>query len=375
MAQSEESPKAAPSMHDALLAALARSADLPSQGEAISGGWLTGPPSLAVSYLASNKNQGTDETEISLNLPVKSPRQRRNDAVLLKAEPGQQAAYDRYRAWYLSGVLRELHSDFAIAEAQIPLMERKAAILTRVRQQLQQRIAAGSAERFDLIALQRAGLDVNESLAELYRRRDNAREQFTDLTGFQRFPPVESPPVPPGLDYENHPQLQWLALNYERDLADARSSSPDTVPWNVAIVGRELDSPTLLEHQVGIAVEMPLQFGGRTRSTQTQSLLRSLHRDFLRQRDQLRQDLRRQWSNEQAALHALRERQLLAESLFDSDDLNSLLNTTRDSNELPIEIKVSRLNSLLQSAAEESLLVARIAATEERLRQLCGELL
>ena len=179
-------------------------------------------------------------------------------------------------------------------------------------------------------------------------------EQFAVLTGFQQFPATTLSPLPADLDYANHPRLQWLELNYERDLADARSSSQDNTPWNVAIIGRELDSPALQERQVGIAVEVPLQLGGRVRSTQTQSLLRALHREFLQQRDQLQQDLRRQWNNEQATLHALRERQRQTEALFDPDDLEALLGATQKSNELPIEIKVSRLAALLQSATEAS---------------------
>lgn len=365
----------AQSMHEALVAALAKSAEMPPDDGAVTGQWLSAPPTLAASYLGSNETQGTDETEISLNFPLKSPRQRRSDTTLLNAEPALHAALNRYRAWYLSGVLRQLYSDHAVAEAQISLLERKAAIFDEVRKQLQQRVMAGSAERFELIALQRAGLDVSEQLTGLYQRRDNALEQFTVLTGFQQFPATTLAPLPVDLDYANHPQLQWLELNYERDLADARSSSQDNTPWNVAIVGRELDSPALQERQVGIAVEVPLQLGGRARSIQTQSLLRALHREFLQQRDQLQQDLRRQWNNEQTTLYALRERQRQTENLFNPDDLEALLKATRKSNELPIEIKVSRLAALLQSATEASLVSARIAAVEARIRQLSGELL
>jgi hypothetical protein len=61
--------------------------------------------------------------------------------------------------------------------------------------------------------------------------------------------------------------------------------------------------------------------------------------------------------------------------LLDTQDLESLLAATRESNELPVEIKLARLQSLLQAAAEEAVTAARIAASEERLRQLSGQVL
>jgi hypothetical protein len=177
------------------------------------------------------------------------------------------------------------------------------------------------------------------------------------------------------IDYAAHPQLQWTALSFRRELAALTSQSPEAAAWNIAIVGRELDTPALTEQQIGLAVELPLRFGGTAATTTTQSAVRSLHRDYLQQRDQLLQTLRQRWNEEMAQLEALRARRRDAAALLDTQDLESLLAATRESNELPVEIKLARLQSLLQAAAEEAVTAARIAASEERLRQLSGQVL
>jgi hypothetical protein len=369
-------PAPGATMHDALLAALQRVEGVPDKMPEVTAGWLAGPPTLAASYLGSDESRGTDETEIALSFPLKSPWQRRSDTELARVEPELDAALQRYRAWYLSGTLRELRNTYRVAAARLPTLERGVAVLRQVQEQLREQVDAGSAERFELLALQRAALDAREDLAALRNSLRRSRDQFASLTGFASIPgDAAVTAVPVQIDYAAHPQLQWTALSFRRELAALTSQSPEAAAWNIAIVGRELDTPALTEQQIGLAVELPLRFGGTAATTTTQSAVRSLHRDYLQQRDQLLQTLRQRWNEEMAQLEALRARRRDAAALLDTQDLESLLAATRESNELPVEIKLARLQSLLQAAAEEAVTAARIAASEERLRQLSGQVL
>ena len=70
------------SLNEVLAVALERASlyaqDSQAQGYQ-SSSWLAALPSVRISYLDSDESYGTDETELSLNLPIKSAGQRRAD--------------------------------------------------------------------------------------------------------------------------------------------------------------------------------------------------------------------------------------------------------------------------------------------------------
>lgn len=364
-------------LHEALQLALARLGDrMPGSGagEELSNGVLRGPVMLAVSHLESDQSQGTDETEVSLTFPIKSPGQRDSDAALVEGDGALNAAQRRFQAWYLSGTLRELVASHGLAAARLPIAEQRSALLADATAQLKARVAAGSAERFDLLALQQAGLDAAERLRELRSQTQSAQSQFESLTGLPAVPPltIASAALPAQPDYANHPQLQLLEHNYQRNLASLRSQAPASAPWNLSLVGRELTIPSFSERQLGLAVELPLQLPG-AQATATRSDLQALHRSYWAQRDQLLQTLRLEWQQSLATVAALRDRQRALGSTIDDTALGSMLLAAAASRELPVEIKLARTQTLLEAAAEPRVTAARLAAAEANLRQLAGE--
>jgi hypothetical protein len=376
-ASADTVPGTTADLHEALRLALRRlEGQMPptgTEGE-LSNGVLRGPVMLAVSHLESDQAQGTDETEVSLTFPIKSPSQRDSDAALVKGDGALSAAQQRFRAWYLSGTLRELAASHGLAAVKLPIAEQRSALLTDATAQLQARVAAGSAERFDLLALQQAGLDAAETLRELRMQAQSAQAQFLSLTGLPAVPPlgIASTPLPAQPDYLNHPQLQLLQENYQRNLASLRSQAPASAPWNLSVVGREFSLPSFSERQLGLALELPLGLPG-AQATATRSDLQALHRAYWAQRDQLLQTLRLDWQQTRATVAALRERQRALGSTLDEAALASLLKAAAMSRELPVEIKLARMQTLLEAAAEPRVTAARLAAAEASLRQLAGE--
>jgi len=176
--------------------------------------------------------------------------------------------------------------------------------------------------------------------------------------------------VPAQPDWAGHPQLRMLELEWQRAGASLLAGSPAAAPWNLGIMGRELRSPGFTDQQVGLSLQVPLSAGGK--SAATRSALAALQRDYLIQRDQLQAELHASWRSLKADSIALAARAKQAASLS-GEELETLLQATRDSRELAIEIKVARLRSLLAAQAEAALTAARLAAAKASLRQLAGE--
>lgn len=334
--------------------------------------WLAGPPSLAATHLETDRAQGTDETELSLNFPVKSPLARRSDLQLQALEPRLEALAQRYRAWYLSGVLRDLYARYREAGAALDAAQRGSALLQELEQQVQRQVEARASERFALLAVRQARLDAEQQLAGLEATREQAQRQFQALTGLSALPAHsgDDAPLPAQPDYARHPQLALLDLGKQRAVAALRSGSPAAAAWNVALIGRELSIPRFTERQFGLAVEVPLGVTGN--SAATRSALQALERDYLLQRDRLLADLRRRWRELMVERSALAAR-AAGGDLFAGADPAGLFESTRGSRELPIEIRVARLRSLLDAQAERALTAARLATVEAALRQLAGE--
>jgi len=363
----------------ALEAALARGESDPAGSAAAPGGlegstWLAAPPVLAGTYLVSDQPWGTDETEISLTLPFFSPEQRRINADLRDSSPSMKAASERYRAWRLSGVLRDLFARHTRArqERKLALTERDELDALLVSAEAMK--AAGSLTTFDLWLIAERRREARAAVARLEAHIEAQRQTFEALTGFGELPPTGEPsrPPPTGPAYHGHPEYLWMEAVLEQQLASIRAGSNRLTPWTVGVIGRELAVPQLQEWQVGLEVSVPLSFAGRetpaTRSSET-----AARYQFDLQRDAWRLDLRDRWTrliSRRAALVA--ERALLAdEDVKDAVALN--LDVVRRDTEMPIENRVMRRLELLRAAARPELLDADIAAVDAGLRQLAGE--
>ncbi|HBO14634.1 MAG TPA: hypothetical protein DD491_17765 [Halieaceae bacterium] len=72
----------AATLEDALAGALERAGPLDDTALPAASSWLSGVPTLSASYIDSQEPLGTDEAEVSLNLPIKSAARRRLDGEL-----------------------------------------------------------------------------------------------------------------------------------------------------------------------------------------------------------------------------------------------------------------------------------------------------
>ena len=86
--------------------------------------WLAALPSIGIGYLASDENQGTDETELSVRLPIKSGAGRKYDKQLRQLAVNIQDTEAQRRRLYLSGLVRESLWSHRIAQARKQFSEK-----------------------------------------------------------------------------------------------------------------------------------------------------------------------------------------------------------------------------------------------------------
>ena len=205
------------SLKEILAVALERSApgelDNVAQGYQ-SSSWLAALPSVRVSYLGSDARYGTDETELSLNLPIKSGGQRSADNKLQQLSNEYDEVSEQQKALYLSGLIREALWSYLSSAVKQAATVRENQLLNRLEQQYQQLFAASAASEYSLMLIQKEL--VLAQLEQLDSEQDSKRwlQQYKALTGLGSMPhDITEPDYGSGeFNLAEHPQLRLLEL-------------------------------------------------------------------------------------------------------------------------------------------------------------------
>ena len=337
-------------------------------------GLLAALPSLSASRLQSDQRAGTDETELSLNLPFKSLQRRDLDENLAALQDNLRETQQRYRAWFFSGLIRNAVWEHRLATLELAQSRARAELLRELEQRAVLQADAGAIPGYAALLLTQERLDAELAVADGLARQRAAQAGFVALTGLPAVPAriVEATPQPEAPDYSGHPQLALLALAREQQQALIALNDPAAVDWNLALTARSLDGPGPAEHQYGLAVEVPLGFFEvDNRAGQAQRA--ALGRDFSRQHDTLRTSIRQEWIALSTEAQRLRERrELLQASAQVGERIEAQLLALRSGSEVEVELVIRRLLEVLERRSEASLIDAHIEYNAARLRQTAG---
>ncbi len=338
------------------------------------GGLLAAVPSLSASRLQSDQRAGTDETELSLNLPFKSLQRRDLDEDLATLQGSLQETQQRYRAWFFSGLIRDAVWEHRLATLELEQSRARAELLLELEQRAALQADAGTIPGYAALLLTQERLDAELAVADGLARQRTAQAGFVALTGLPALPAriIEATPHPREPDYSQHPQLALLALDREQQRALIALNDPAAADWNLALTARSLDGPGPAEHQYGLAVELPLAFFEvDNRAGQAQRA--ALGRDFTQQRDTLRTGIRQEWIALSTEAQRLRERrELLLQSARVGERIEAQLLALRSGSEVEVELVIRRLLEVLERRSEASLIDAQIEYNAARLRQTAG---
>jgi Outer membrane efflux protein len=338
-----------------------------------SSAWLAALPSFSVSYLASDENQGTDETELSLNLPIKSSSAFKRDRELASLTDQIQAAELTRRRLYLSGLIREAIWARRIARTEANYAARKIQLLEGLLERQQSLFDAHSASRYSLLSIEQELTDARIRQQEFTWEAEDWQERYRLITGLGSLPEtITEDAGEAALHYEQHPQLQLLELGWRRRSAIIEINSASGTPWNVSLTAKQLDNPQLDENQYGLAVEIPLSvFDLDTEALRTD--WQQGARDYWQARDELYLELQRSWDRLQREANYLQRRQqLLDEAVQISSGLTDEARTLAGQNELGQEIWVRRLVADIDNQAVAAINQLRIEQNRAMTRQAAG---
>ncbi|MEQ8516262.1 MAG: hypothetical protein RIC38_11705 [Chromatocurvus sp.] len=364
------------SLGEVLAATLAHHADgrPPETDASAGGGLLAGLPVLSALHVQSDLARGTDETEVSLNLPLKSGQRRRLDASLAGLEGRLENATQGYRAWYFSGLIREAVWAHQLATGQVDQARERVRLLTELESRARLQTQAGTTPEYVLLLTGQERLDAELQLADREAARRESALRFRALTGLPAVPSdlTETIPVPERPAYSAHPRLMLLELGLEQTSALAALSDPQSANWNLSLVARDFAGPGEDERQFGVAVDVPLGLiDVKNRGVESQKA--AARRDFARQRDEARLDIRREWQSLQSDAERLRTRQsLLRQSARLGEQIETQLLSLRTSNEVEAELVLRRLLEVLDRRSELALIESEIHRNAARQRQAAG---
>ena len=336
--------------------------------------WLAGLPSLSLSYLGSDQRLGTDEAELSLNLPVKSGRRRSADKKLQALAGELDDTGQRQRELYFSGLIREAAWSYRLADTRRRFANDKRQLLLQLEQRQRDLVAASAASEYALLLVQTELVEVEISQQNHLQEARRWLQRYRQITGLGNVPAdiSEAAPQPSRFQPGQHPQLRLLELAHAQRQQVLRANSVQAGDWNVSVTAKNLDTAGYDEQQYGLGVEIPLSGLSVARQVDNNEW-RSEARDYQIARDQLLNQLQTNWDLLLGEQEMLRNKQdLLLRASELSRRISGQLERLRNSNEIAQEIVLRRMMVAIDTRAEVEVNRLLIEQNRAMLRQAAG---
>lgn len=365
------------SLADALAAALQRdksaaagTATPPYQASS----WLADLPSLNLSYLGSDERYGTDETELSVNLPVKSGVRRSADGKLESLAAELDEAGLRQRELYYSGLIREAVWSYRLADAQRRFAADKRQVLLAMEQRQKDLFAASAVTEYPLLLLQTELLNVEMAQQDYLHEARRWLQRYNQVTGLGTLPAdiAETAPARESFQPGLQPQLRLLELGHRQRQQLLRANSPQAADWNLSLTAKNLDTAGYDEQQYGLGLEIPLSGLDVARQSDNAEW-RLAERDYLQSRDQLLNEAFGSWERLLNTQEILRTRQgLLEQSEQLATRIADQLAQLQANNEIAQEIVLRRMMDAIDTRAAVAINKILIDQNKAMLRQAAG---
>lgn len=251
--------------------------------------WLASSPILGVGHLKSDLKQGTDETEISISLPMKSWLQSDIDEKLYASSYKTQTLLTDNKRLALSGLIREQLWRIKLAEHNDSLLKQKFIFLTELEKQYQQLFQSASISQYPLLLIKKEKLDAQIEQVEVEQTIAQLHQQYKLLTGFTALPkdikePFLDNDMPLGQLLTNHPEIKKLDQDWFEKKQQLTLASNQNQPWNLSLNAKNSKTTHLKETQIGVFAEVPLTiFDVKSQSSNSEWLMAKGNYDLSRE--------------------------------------------------------------------------------------------
>ena len=170
------------------------------------------PPSLSVGNRNDrlNRNEGVQEWEAEIALPLWLPGERGRQSAIVNAERDQYDTGLTAAKLKIAGEVRDAYWQARLAENELALARRKAEEAAALAADVERRVKAGDLARVDLNQAQAAERLARAALTEAEIKAFKARQAFDVLTSKSALPGDEESSAPAGASLEDHPLLAPL---------------------------------------------------------------------------------------------------------------------------------------------------------------------
>ncbi len=340
--------------------------------------WLAATPSISANYLDSREQLGSNETELSLNLPLKSRRQHQADKRLSALTVSGQEQATSLQALYYSGLIRKAIWSYRIAQFKYQNGKEQLRVLGDLEKRQTELLKVNAIPRYGLLMVQK---EITSTQLETLRAQQEAKRW---LASYQQTTGLSSLPASffedqPSLDIssetallERHPALLALDTQWRQHQTMLKISSSQSEPWELSISAKEIDSSGFTETQLGLGVQVPLTFFKRNSQSHRSEHINA-QTSYQQQRSELFLALLDEWQQRIQASRSLQQLQsLLVENVSLAKGINVQVQSLSARNELNPEIIIRRTLDALDSQAEFSLNQILIHQNRAMLRQAAG---
>lgn len=289
--------------------------------------WLANTPSVSLLYLHNQQSWGSKETEISVNLPIKSRLQREIDQQLRLTTPLIKQHALAQQALFLSGLIR-----FTLWEYQQHLIytkqnEHKLSVLNTLLQHYEKLSKAGNSPSYLTLLVKQETIQSRLALLDHQTQANKLLTEYRLLTGLNAFPNnLSEDNRSSNVDEINqHPDIQALDASWQVYVAKFNVSTQQAQPWNISVSAKRINTAGLSENQIGLGVEMPFSMGNNTNQSQYTEFSQA-QSQYLLERGKLSQQIQQAMTYARAQLQLSQSRQtLLIEALNIADQLQATL--------------------------------------------------
>nr|WP_168711047.1 TolC family protein [Ningiella ruwaisensis] len=367
------------SFHDALESALEKhkNLDVQSIDEAFtrskSPSWIDANPSVSLLHWEKQDERGASETELMLNLPIKSSLRKKFEADVLKNTSLMQNITLKQRKLLLSEYIRNLTWRFKRNAIQERVNNQKITKLNDIVSAFTDLFERNALPKQTLMLLKLELHSSRLTQLELEHNSLSTVRAYQKLTGLNEFPDdLQESFKLEAINLNQHPSIQMLRASWRAYEIAVFSQQNSAEPWQVQLGARHIDDPDFSETQVGIGIEIPIGVGNNLSLIQSNEW-RSEKLDYETTLYQMYTQIESDFAAAVAQLNFLKNKQeVLDDNLKNITDFEFVIEELLQSNAPNRENNIRHLITLIE--AKQEIQLNRLAIREQisNIHQIAG---
>lgn len=336
--------------------------------------WLADAPVLSASLLQSQTTGGSDEVELALTLPLKSPSRLKLDASLEENEQRLTTSLLAYRRWHASGLVRDIIWTIQLEQTKQRLLNEQVKLYQGFINKLEAS-RRNEVDAYHYYLYKQSATELELDVLASQQRQIVAQQQLHNLTGQNTLPGNITETEAPHTELQQHPRLQLLLLQAQQLQLQLEASFSANTSWQLTTNVKHVDTPGFNDKQIGLRLDIPLSFGNQT-NQQDSSAYKLAYQEWLNSYGDAQREIQQQYQTARNALNSLKQQRAL---LSDNDALRKAAKASvlmlLERQEISPDLAQQRLQQFLQADLQLALVDLQVQHAIATLNQHAGVML